>query len=187
MALANRAAGLAIAALVAAFSAPPASATETCQVVLTVFGEISNSNRGPIDPFDDVLIYRLGADFEAAYGFCQDDLTALPQATITADYGNFDDGPVTATGPTLASVLEAAGASSSLNDVVLTAFDGYQYVIEAGTDMSQVLAAIEADGAVLDFGGRGPVWIFAEPGVINDASGELDDGLVWALVMIQVE
>ncbi|MEO1224822.1 MAG: molybdopterin-dependent oxidoreductase [Pseudomonadota bacterium] len=187
MALANRAAGLAVAAVVAAFSAHPASATETCQVVLTVFGEISNSNRGPIDPFDDVLIYNLGADFEAAYGFCQDDLTALPQVTITADYNNFDDGPVTATGPTLASVLEAAGASSSLNDVVLTAFDGYQYVVQAGADMSQVLAAIEADGAVLDFGGRGPVWIFAEPGVINDASGELDEGLVWALVMVEVE
>ena len=187
MTFANKAAGLAVAALVASLSVHPAAATETCQVVLTVYGEISNTNRGPIDPFDDILMYGLGGEFDAAYEFCRNELAALPQVTITADYGNFEDGPVTATGPTLASVLDAAGASAALNDVVLTAVDGYQYVVEAGADMSQVLAAIEADGAVLDFGGRGPVWIFAEPGVLNDASGEVDDGLVWALIMVEVE
>lgn len=180
--------GLAVAAaLCVSLTGGAATATEACEVILTVYGQVSNANRGPIDAFDDVLMYRLGAEFDQAYAFCREDLVAMPQASLTADYGNFDNGPVTATGPTLATVLEAAGASASPNEVVLTAVDGYQYVVDGGTELSRILAAVQANGRVLDFGGRGPVWIFAEPGVINDGAGETDDGLVWALVMIEVE
>ncbi|MEM7445483.1 MAG: hypothetical protein AAF414_19335 [Pseudomonadota bacterium] len=164
-----------------------AVADDTCPVLLTVYGEISNSNRGPIDDFDDVLLYRLGGDFEQAYTFCREDLAALSQTTITADYQNFTDGPVTATGPTLRAVLDAAGASATPGDIVLTAVDGYQFVVPSDTDLSLLIAAIEANGSVLGFGDRGPVWIFGEPGVINDSAGETDEGLVWALIMVEVE
>lgn len=176
-----------IAAMTGFFDSGQAAADDRCPVVLTVYGEISESNRGAIDDFDDVLLYHLNADFDQAYTFCRDDLDALPQTTITANYQNFTDGPVTATGPTLAALMETVGISASFTDIVLTAVDGYEYPVEASTDLTQVIAATHANGAILDLGGRGPVWIFAEPGLINDSSGETDAGLVWALIAIRVE
>lgn len=153
-------------------------------VVLTVTGAIDKTNRGPFDPFADVLFGALQETFEKAYALTLDDLAALPQKTVEVGYPNWP-GPVTVSGPTLASVLELVGATGS--EVLVQAVDGYApsfkiSEVKAGTF---VLATAQG-GTPLALGGRGPVWLVFPAGSYEGQTADDDSGLAWAVFHLKI-
>ena len=99
--------------------------------------------------------------FEQAFDFSLEDLAALPQITYDEMPPN-DRPPARYTGPTLADVLEFAGATGQ--DVQLTGLDGYVIDMDSSAiaEYSPILA-IEADGASMGIGDYGPVQIVFPP------------------------
>ena len=153
-------------------------------VVLTVTGAIDNTNRGPFDPFADVLFGALQESFEKAYALSLDDLAALPQQTVEVGYPNWP-GPVTVSGPSLASVLDLVGATGS--EVLVQAVDGYAPAfkideVRAGT----FVLATSRDGTPLALGGRGPVWLVFPAGSYAGQTAEDDSGLAWAVFHLKI-
>ena len=153
-------------------------------VVLTVTGAIDNTNRGPFDPFSDVLFGTLQETFEKAYALTLDDLAALPQKTVEIGYPNWP-GPVTVSGPTLAAVLDLVGATGS--EVLVQAVDGYApsfkiAEVRAGT----FVLATSQGGKPLALGGRGPVWLAFPAGSYEGQTADDDSGLAWAVFHIKI-
>lgn len=153
-------------------------------VVLTVSGEITETNRGPINEFDDVLFSKLEVSFDSAYEFTSGDLKALPQVTITARYPNWPS-EVTVTGPTLQSILAKVGATGGT--VSVRAVDGYAPEFNLSEiDTSQFILAIKANDKPLGIGGRGPLWLVF-PQDSYKGQPEDDNGLTWAAIHIEVK
>lgn len=153
-------------------------------VVVTVTGQIAHTNRGPFDPFTDVLFGALDEKFEKAFAFTLDDLAALPQESVEVGYPNWP-GPVSVSGPTLASVLEAAGAEGT--QVLVQAVDGYApsfkiAEVKAGT----FILATSMGGEPLAIGGRGPAWLVFPPGSYEGQTGDDDSGLTWAVFHLKI-
>ena len=144
----------------------PEPAQAASPVVVTVTGQIASTNRGPFDPFGDALFGALGEQFERAFALTLDDLAALPQETVKVGYPTWP-GPVTVSGPTLASVLAAAGAEGS--QVMVQAVDGYapSFKISEVRAGSFILAT-SMGGEPLALGGRGPAWLVFPAGSYED-------------------
>ncbi|WP_420405599.1 hypothetical protein [Nisaea sp.] len=154
-------------------------------VVLTVSGLVSKPNRGPSDAFGDAFLNALEERFEKARSFTWGELAALPQEELELRYPNWPH-PVRFRGPALETVLERAGAEG--NTVLVQALDGYASSFErtAVGDAGMVLA-LEADGRTIPLGGRGPLWLVFEPGMLDQGGSVEDDaGLVWAVFHIKV-
>ncbi len=163
-----------------------AQAQEPSPVVLTVSGAVENTNRGPYDAFEDAYVGRYIDPFEKAHAFTLADLEALPQQTITLNYPNWGGRQIDFVGPSLASVLKAAGADGSKLEMV--ALDGYTADFEASLiPGGTFILALTQDGKPLALGGHGPIWLVFPPGEAAPAyPGEDDSGLVWALFHILV-
>lgn len=162
-----------------------AAAEERSPVVLTVSGAIENPNRGPFDAFDDAFLARFLDPFEKARSFTLADLAALPQERLTLAYPEWKRS-IAFTGPSLQSVLKAAGAKGE--KLELLGLDGYsasltQELIAGGS----FLLALTRDGTPLAIGGHGPLWLVFPPGEAAPAyPGDDTGGLVWALFHIDV-
>lgn len=153
--------GLLLPILLAA-AAVPAMAEEP--VVLTVVGNISRSNRGPIDEFADAMLKAGDREFDKAFAFTRADLLALPQQDVTANAAEWP-GAVELSGPLLRDVLAAAGAAGDMPAFV--ALDGYTIEFEPGEMASREwVLAVAMNGEPLAIGGRGPVWL------VHDTKGE---------------
>jgi len=176
---------LGLALLLALCAGGPLAAEET-RGLLTVTGRIQETNRGPFDPFRDALLGRVSSGFDRAFQVDQATLDALPQATLTLSYANWDGQPHVFTGPPLAALLERLGATGGKVSVV--AADGY--AVEHGMDVVQesgMLLATRMDGSLLPLGGFGPAWLVFEPGSVPGVAGDSDEGLVWAVILVTVE
>ena len=158
------------------------SAESTDPVVLTVTGNIAAPNRGPLDAFEDAVFSHLDVTFDKAFTFTLPELRALPQASARAQYNEWPR-EVTASGPTLADVLKAAGATGA--KVTVQAADGYTFDFTAqDVAKGQLILAIEADGKPLAMGARGPLWVFGTP---NSFEGQdQDEGFVFEVIRIDV-
>ena len=169
----------------ASLPAPSASAASgEAPVVVTVTGEIGTTNRGPFDPFEDVLFGVLEEKFETAFTFTLDQLRALPQHEVVVKYPTWPTA-ATVSGPRLDAVLDAAGAKGK--GVLVQAVDGYapsfaMREVRAGS----FILGIEHDGKPLSIGGRGPAWLVFPPGSYEGQSGEDDSGLAWAVFHLKV-
>lgn len=153
--------------------------------VLTVYGKIANSNRGPVDPFVDVFLEIQGIAFDKAMTFTWTELEALGMEEMTVQYPNWP-GAVTVKGPRLSAVLAAAGAEG--DKVRVAAVDGYSYEFEREViDSGAFILALEADGKPLAMGGRGPSWLVFPPGSVPFLDSKDDTGLVWAVMLIEVK
>lgn len=177
---------VALAVLVTLLALLPLSAPAQAAgpVVVTVTGAIDKTNRGPFDPFSDVLFGALQETFEQAYALTLDDLAALPQKTVEVGYPNWP-GSVTVSGPTLASLLDLVGATGG--EVLVQAVDGYApsfkvSEVRAGTF---VLATAQS-GEPLALGGRGPVWLVFPAGSYEGQTADDDSGLAWAVFHIKI-
>lgn len=170
--------------LLAVGFAGPASAADT-PVVLTVVGEISETNRGPLDPMEDRLLDALGAEFEAAYAFDLAMLGALERASATM---RGYDWPVARTleGPLLDAVLSGVGATPDAT-LVLVALDGYavELTAEDRANDTWILATHEA-GVPLAIGGTGPLWLVPDRGPAPVAEGGSAQW-IWGVYLVTVE
>lgn len=152
-------------------------------VVLTISGDVTDANRGPMTPQSDVFLNWLGADFEQAREFTAADLAAFPQVTVTADYPAGGE-EHSFTGPRLSDILDAAGAGG--DTVTATALDGFGAKIpRALIDEYDVILATSRDGTPLKMGGFGPAQIvFPRAGA--QALRGMDDSLwAWGVVWIE--
>lgn len=153
------------------------------QPILTITGKIEKQNRGPFDPFSDALFQTLDVQFDSAYQFTYDELKALPQTSLSVRYENWPN-EVSVSGPLLTDVLAVVEPSGET--VTVRAIDGYApefsvSEIKAG----QFVLALDAEGAPLSVGGRGPVWLVFPPDTL-DGQPATDDHLTWAAFHIEV-
>ena len=174
-----------LAALILVAAEPVRASGADDFVVLTVSGEVSNPNRGPVDSFDDGILMALEERFEKARTFAYGDLLALPQDDLVLKYPNWPR-EIRFRGPRLADILDVAGATGDM--VMVQALDGYAPSFERSKlEKAQVILALNADGRPIPLGGRGPLWLVFPKGALADGDAVEDDtGLVWAVFHIKV-
>ncbi len=145
----------ALAAAAALATALPALADGP--VLLTVSGEVANTNRGPSNPDTDKLFVFNDVTFDRAMVFDAEALAALPQIEIATDFPK--GGPtVTFTGPTLADVLAAAGADGDM--VTIRAMDGYAVEVPTEEMLGKgAVLALARDGKPFGIGDFGPTQV----------------------------
>lgn len=145
-----------------ALATPPvlaASAKRGGTPLLTVSGAIGRGNRGAFDPALDQLMKKHGVAFARAHRFDLASLLALPTNSIRPTL-EYDNRPHTLSGPLLADVLRAAGASLSGDGrLVLRAIDGYAAVVKfSDVREYRFIVATHLDGQAMPLGGLGPLW-----------------------------
>ena len=150
-------------------------------VVLTVIGDVANSNRGPVDEFADALFSANSIEFDKAHAFTRAELAALPQKSVTANAEEWP-GPVKLSGPSLADVMAAAGVTSA--NLGFTALDGYEIEFDPGEMAAHDwVLAIDQDGKPLSIGGRGPVWLVYDTAE-GKATGDQEARWVYSIFAI---
>lgn len=167
---------IAVAALMMVATCLPSLAQEKAQApdIVTVVGKVAETNRGALDPFMDSLFHFHEKEFEKAYGFSYAALAALPQVTVAVGAEGWP-APVTARGPKLSDVLDAAGVSPN-SRLAFLSLDGYALELEPQERASKEwVLAIAANGRPLGIGGRGPAWLLYDTQgktVDSDATGQ---------------
>jgi hypothetical protein len=174
---------LALAAAAALATAIPVLADGP--ILLTVSGEVPNTNRGPSDPDTDKLFAFNDVSFDRAMVFDADALAALPQIEIATDFPK--GGPtVTFTGPTLADVLAAAGADGDM--VTIRAMDGYAVEVPTEDMLGKgAVLALARDGKPFGIGDFGPTQVVFPRAERPDLADMPDDWWVWQIYHIVVE
>lgn len=178
----SRIVGAAVALAVLLLPVLPAAATDGA-TVLTVTGDVGNTNRAAFDAFHDGFLNYHGKTFDKAFEFDAAALEALPQVTVTANAEPWK-AALKMSGPALADVLAAAGATGK--PITVFALDGYG----AAMTPEQVAAhrwvlASHADGEALGIGGRGPLWLVYDTGA-GKATVQEEGAWVWSVFHIQV-
>jgi len=114
-----------------------------------------------------------------------DALKALPQTTVATDFPK--GGPtVTFTGPALADVLAAAGATGET--VTIQAMDGYAVDVPMSEMVGKgAVVALERDGKPLGIGSFGPTQIVFPRAERADLADMPDDWWIWQIYHIKVE
>jgi len=177
-------AATALLAALATASTGPVSAQDAAagQPILTITGNIAEANRPAFDEFTDAYLNFREKSFDKGYEFTLDSLQALPQKTITAQAEKWP-GPVELTGPSLADVLTAVGASAGA--VTVTALDGYAITYTAGEIAAQDwILAWQANGKPLSIGGRGPLWLI-HPSGATLAPDDVEARWIWSVFFIE--
>ena len=167
-------------------AAPPAAADvskPSGTVVLTVAGNIGNSNRPAYDSWRDDLLKYHEYEFDKAFEFDRAMLESLGMSEVRIDRGDWPTA-VTFSGPLLRDVLKTAGWRGG--ELVTLSLDGYSRRIpRAEVEALHWVLATRADGRPLGIGGRGPLWLLFDPTGDRPASEE-DEG-PWALFFILCE
>lgn len=156
----------------------------TGPAMITVAGAVAHSNRGPSEPEDPTVLGALDIRFDKAMRFDSAMLAALPQSSLPLAFPPGADTVSQFSGPTLASVLQAAGAEGKTALVV--GLDGYQ--VDITPDLindHDPIVATSRDGHPLDIGGLGPA-IVVFPSVSDlDLQETLSALQVWGVFLIQ--
>lgn len=161
-------------------------AKPTGPVVLTVHGNISNTNRGPLNEFEDAFFKFGNVGFDKAAQFDIAMLEKLGRKKLTVKYDTWPKA-YTFEGPLLRDVLKAAGAKGK--SVKVYALDGYGAEIPVTeTQQYDVILAVKADGKYLGLGGRGPTWLVYPRDDKHPALKSQDDAKwVWSAIRIEVD
>ena len=135
------------------------SGARTGPGLLTVSGAIGRSNRGSLDPALDQLMAKHGVQFERAWVFDAAMLARLPSLTILPTL-ELDAKAHRLSGPTLVSVVEAAGvAAGAPVSLILRALDGYTVAVSLADALAyRMIVATALDGVPMSVGGLGPQW-----------------------------
>lgn len=152
--------------------------------ILTITGEVSHPNRGALDPFHDAFMSHKDKTFTKAFAFTRSSLAGLPQIKISTNVETWP-GKIELEGPRLVDALAAAGVATNAT-IVATALDGYNVELTPETRSAHDwILAINANGAPLSIGGRGPVWLIH--GTDGKAvSQDVEATWVWALYLMEV-
>ena len=159
--------------------------------LLTVTGAGVKANRGPFDPVRDQMMGKQKLTFTAAHAFDFAALAALPAVTIQPTL-EYDSKKHKLSGPTLRSVLKAAGVSGEGGKLATRAVDGYAPVISiADASKYGFIVATHLDGAPMPLGGLGPLWAVYEADRFPDmAAKPVDQRFAqcpWGLYHIDVQ
>lgn len=154
-------------------------------VLLTVTGAVTTPNRGGYDAATDKFFGYSGVEFDQARAFTWADLQGLKNVTVSADFPKGET-VHSFTGPLLADVLAAAGATGAT--VTIQALDGY--AVEA--PFAEMIAdgavvATSLDGVDLGIGDFGPTMIVFPRAERNDLKDMPDDRWVWSIFHINVK
>ena len=177
-------------AVIIFFAAMPRNAAQSqssdSPVVLTIAGDIENTNRGKFDPFRDGFLKYHEKEFTKAFEITRARLLALPQMDISirAETEAWKGRPaVQLSGPKLSDVLDLAGAGGK--PVTLYALDGYgaQFSVEKLSSQPWVLA-LTADGRPLGIGDRGPLWVAY---ATRDKPATEDEVALWVWSVFYIE
>lgn len=154
-------------------------------VLLTVTGEISAPNRGAFDEARDKFFGFNEIEFTKAAAFSFDDLKALGVVSVKADFPKGGD-VHSFTGPLLADVLTAAGASGKT--VRIQALDGYAVDAPLADWVAMgAVVAYERDGEMFGLGDFGPTQVVFPRAERDDLKDMSDDLWVWSIFHIAVE
>lgn len=161
------------------------AAAEPDLPVLTIIGEVAHPNRGALDPFHDAFMSHKDKTFTRAFAFTRATLAGLPQIKISTNVETWP-GKIELEGPRLVDALAAAGVAADAT-IVATALDGYNVELTPETRSAHDwILAINAQGAPLSIGGRGPVWLIH--GTDGKAvSQDVEATWVWALYLLEVK
>ena len=126
-------------------------------VVLTVTGNIQNTNRGAFDPAKDLFLKYHERSFEKAAAFDRDMLEDLGTQKVTISLPEWP-APVRIEGPRLRDLVAAVGGRGS--KVTLLALDGYASEISwEELEALNWIVGIEQDDQDIGLGQRGPLWV----------------------------
>ena len=172
--------------LALAFTAPsPAFAGEAPAgpVVLTVAGNIANSNRPAYRDKLDVIFRYHKRTFDRAFAFDRAMLEGLGTVALRIEHAGWG-GPMTVSGPRLADVLKMVGCSGG--PPATLALDGFSTEISReDLDAHDWVVATRAEGRPLGLGERGPLWLVFDPPGERPATDEEADQWPWALFFIE--
>jgi len=155
-------------------------------VVLTIHGNIANTNRAALNDFEDAFFKFGNVSFDKAAQFDLAMLEKLGKKKFTVKYDTWPKA-YAFEGPLLRDVLKAAGAKGK--SVKVYALDGYGAEIPVSdAQQHDVILAVKADGKYLGLGGRGPAWVVYPRDDKHPALKAHDDAKwVWSAVRIEVE
>lgn len=160
--------------------------------LLTVTGDISHSNRGPLDPALDQMMHKHQVTFAKAWAFDYASLLALPPVTIRPTL-EYDGKPHTLRGPLLTDVLARAGATVGVRTIlILRAVDGYNVELPVTQARARrFIVATHIDGTPMPLGGLGPLWaVYDADRVAEMAALPLPQRFAacpWALYHVEVK
>ena len=172
-----------LAGLLAACSGEPAAETET-GVLLTLYGNIQESNRGALDPLTEPLFNTFGLEIGEGFAVSTAQLARLPQHIVRTDYptgGEMRE----FRGPLLRDVLALGVPAGEL--AVVTALDGYQREIALGRIQTHdVILAMQMNGEPLPMGGFGPAMLVWPRQSDPALEGMSDDDWLWGVNAIEL-
>ncbi|MBC6442736.1 MAG: molybdopterin-dependent oxidoreductase [Rhodobacteraceae bacterium] len=173
----------AVATVVALGLTAPAEAQQIG--ILTVTGNVENTNREAFDENSDRLFGYNDVAFDKAITFDAATLEKLPSRTVRAAYPMGGD-LSTYEGPLLADVLKAAGAFG--DKVTIQALDGYTIEAPLAEMLEQgAILAMKRNGEPFSIGDFGPTQIIFPRAERTELKDMPDDRWVWAIFHIRVE
>ena len=167
----------------------PAKTASKSPALLTVTGQIGKTNRGPLDPVLDQMMAKQKLAFDKARAFDYAELARMPAVTIKPTL-EYDKKQHSLSGPLLATVLQACGATGS--KLQMRAIDGYAPSISlADAQKYRFIVATQLDGRPMPLGGLGPLWAIYEADQFPDMAAKPVDQRFgqcpWGLYHIEVQ
>jgi len=154
-------------------------------VMLTVAGDITETNRGPQTSEKWTIFSELEIFFDRAAAFDVGMLEAMERVTIEGTIPETGE-PATYTGPRLSALLKELGAE--YKGITATALDKYTMEIPGEKIAThEPIIATRVNGEPFDLGGRGPLMIVFPKVDDPDLQKELVTLEVWALFYIEVK
>jgi hypothetical protein len=154
-------------------------------VILTITGDVKRPTRGAYDPKTDMFFGYNEIEFGAAATFDFEALARLDIVKLRTDFPK-DGSQHEFEGPTLASVLEAAGATGKI--AVLKALDGYQIEVPVSELLRNgAVLALKRDGRPLGIGDFGPAHLVFPRAERVDLKDMSDDQWIWSIYHIRIE
>lgn len=174
-----------------ALAANAAASSLAGPTLLTITGNIERSNRGPLDPMRDQMMFKQKLAFSRALALDFAAIAALPVQTIRPTL-EYDGKPHTLRGPLLLDVLALAGARAGENGkLLLRAVDGYAVAVPMGQLRAwKFIVATHLDGQTMALGGLGPLWAVYDADRVPEMAArpvkERFGACPWALYHIDV-
>lgn len=142
-------------------------ARPTGMVLLTVSGDISNTNEEQTAQFDRAMLESL-------------DWTEIVSFT------SLTEGPQAFAGPTLSSLLDAVGARGT--QLRATAIDDYSIIIPvADAAEHNVVLAMDRNGTPMPLRNKGPIWVIYPLSEADAAKNTFKREMIWQLYQLSVE
>ena len=170
-------------AVIAGSPSAAESGTPAGPVVLTIAGNVANTNRPAYRDKLDVIFRYHKRIFDRAFAFDRAMLESLGTVALRIEHAGWG-GPMTVSGPLLADVLKTAGCPGG--PLATLALDGFNTEISGeAREAYDWVVATRAEGQPLGLGERGPLWLVFDPPDERPATDEEADQWPWALFFIE--